>query len=155
MPSLHRSHANLLCTYRSYLQREVEILAHLIWGQASETIDRIFSSYHFFYAIWKFIICSLLKILHPQSTFAHFCEDWIERNFTRTDLIILMLLVSLAWTSWKERNARLFLNKHKSLYAFGIEVIHNFNIRFPATILSWLILASYEWRSDYQSLALD
>lgn len=88
-------------------------LMRIAIDQQKRWIDRISPTCPIFGSIWK-VICSVLGVLHPRPSLEYLCTDWTKCNFTKcARCIILMLLLAIARPCWKERNARVFLNKHK------------------------------------------
>lgn len=80
-----------------------------------------------FCAIWS-PICLPLGVLHSLADIDFICTHWLQRNFPkRKSRIFLMLLVSIAWSFWAERNNRIFRDKCKSIASIAAKGFHTFS----------------------------
>lgn len=86
----------------------------MLWhcGHSEESVDHHFSTCPFFATIWK-ASCAFPGVAHPQTPFDDLFLSWREKSFSKSARrIILLLLATIPWTCWGERNARVFLNKN-------------------------------------------
>ncbi|XP_019708592.1 uncharacterized protein [Elaeis guineensis] len=68
-----------------------------------------------------------LGTLCPQSTFRYTCSEWAPAKFPKSSLSVsLMLFSAVSWKCWRERNARLFLNKASSVQTVAWDALSLF-----------------------------
>lgn len=98
-----------------------------IYGKFFESVDHLFCSCPFSTLIWS-SMCGYLGISSLLDKLLTLCSKQLNNNFPKDAIsTTFMLIVTILWAIWKERNSRIFLNNFSSHSSSTQVALQSFN----------------------------